>query len=206
MLARRPLRPTGIEPLELTPDQLAAARARGCAFLPATDDQVRRLAVQRRVFRVEGRPFVATRDCGFLETWATLAALTENYRPVAPEPGATTNMAPVQEHAAPRGLEPSPAPAEPEAPRARQHGAEAPSAKPRQPRARRPKPPPASTDAVPGGEIAARQSEAEEMLAGVAAAQVSGARARVVGRGRRAGQPPTPRWMVAGKMRRGRLR
>ncbi len=206
MLARRPLRPTGIEPLELTPDQLAAARARGCAFLPATDDQVRRLAVQRRVFRVEGRPFVATRDCGFLETWATLAALTENYRPVAPEPGATTNLAPVQEHAAPRDPEPSPAPAEPEAPRARQHGVEAPSTKPSQPRARRPRPPAASSDAVLSDKVTPQPSAAEEMLAGVAVAQVSGARARVVGRGRRAGQPPTPRWMVAGKMRRGRLK
>jgi hypothetical protein len=164
-----------------------------------------RLAAQRRVFSIEGSPFVATRD-GFLETWATLAALIENHRPVTPEAGARTNTAPVQEHAAPSEPEPSPAPAEPEAARAQQHGAEAPSAKPRQPRARRPRPPAVNTVVAPGDEVAARPSEAEEMLAGVAAEQGSGGRARVVGRGRRAGQPPTPRWMVAGKMRRGRLK
>ena len=62
--------------MELTPDQLAAARACGCVFLPATDEQVGRLSMQRRVFRIDGRPFVATRDGGgFFETHGTLTLL-----------------------------------------------------------------------------------------------------------------------------------
>ena len=62
--------------MELTPDQLRAAEACGCVFLPATDEQVGRLSMQRRVFRIGGRPFVATRDGGaFLETHAALLAL-----------------------------------------------------------------------------------------------------------------------------------
>ena len=62
--------------MELTPDQCAAAEACGCVFLPATDEQVGRLSMQRRVFRIGGRPFVATRDGGgFFETHATLLPL-----------------------------------------------------------------------------------------------------------------------------------
>ena len=64
--------------MELTPDQRATAEACGCVFLPATDEQVGRLSMQRRVFRIAGRPFVATRDGGgFFETHATLARLIE---------------------------------------------------------------------------------------------------------------------------------
>ena len=60
--------------MELTEEQVEAARARGCAFLPAGEAQVARLAMQRRVFTLDGEPFVATRDGGcFLETHATLA-------------------------------------------------------------------------------------------------------------------------------------
>jgi len=62
--------------LELTPVQRAAAEAGGCVFRPATDEQVGRLSMQRRVFRIDGRPFVATRDGGgFFETHATLLPL-----------------------------------------------------------------------------------------------------------------------------------
>ncbi len=60
--------------MELTPDHLRAARACGCALLPATDAQVQCLSMQRRIFRIEGRPFVATRDGGgFFETHGTLS-------------------------------------------------------------------------------------------------------------------------------------
>ena len=66
--------------MELTPDQRAAAEACGCVFLPATDEQVGRLSMQRRVFRIHGSPFVATRDGGgFFETHATLARLIEGH-------------------------------------------------------------------------------------------------------------------------------
>jgi hypothetical protein len=62
--------------MTLTQEQIAAARARGCAFFPATPDQVARLGMQRRIFVLDGRPHIATRDGGgFLETHGTLAAL-----------------------------------------------------------------------------------------------------------------------------------
>jgi hypothetical protein len=79
-----PQHPDAIEgtPLELSPEQIEAARARGCVFLPATEAQVQRLAMQRRIFRLGGRPHVATRDGGgFLETHATFAALAGGHAP-----------------------------------------------------------------------------------------------------------------------------
>jgi hypothetical protein len=68
--------------LELTPEQRATAEACGCVLLPATDEQVGRLSMQRRVFRIDGRPFVATRDGGgFFETHGTLSVLIEGQAP-----------------------------------------------------------------------------------------------------------------------------
>jgi hypothetical protein len=73
--------------MELTQEQLEAAKACGCTFFPATESQVARLAMQRRIFTIGGRPFVATRDGGgFHETHATLARLLETQgRGTAPE-------------------------------------------------------------------------------------------------------------------------
>ncbi len=66
--------------MELTREQRAAAEARGCVFLPATEAQVARMSMQRRVFRVGGKPFMATRDGGgFFETHGTLALLVEGH-------------------------------------------------------------------------------------------------------------------------------
>ena len=68
--------------MELTPDQRTAAEACGCVFLPATDEQVERLSMQRRVFRIDGEPFVATRDGGgFFETFGSLLPLIEGQAP-----------------------------------------------------------------------------------------------------------------------------
>ena len=68
--------------MDLTPEQVKAANACGCAFLPATEAQVARLSMQRRVFRIDGRPFVATRDGGgFFETHATLLPLIGGQAP-----------------------------------------------------------------------------------------------------------------------------
>ncbi len=68
--------------MDLTREQIEAAKACGCVFLPATDEQVGRLSVQRRVFRIGGRPFVATRDGGgFFETHATLLPLIGGQAP-----------------------------------------------------------------------------------------------------------------------------
>ena len=64
--------------MELGREQVEAAEAHGCAFVPAGEAQVARLTMQRRIFTLGGRPFVATRDGGgFLETHATLARLIE---------------------------------------------------------------------------------------------------------------------------------
>ena len=68
--------------MDLTQEQVEAAKACGCAFLPATDEQVGRLSMQRRVFRIDGQPFVATRDGGgFFETHATLLPLIGGQAP-----------------------------------------------------------------------------------------------------------------------------
>ena len=64
--------------MDLTQEQVEAAKACGCAFFPATEAQVARLSMQRRVFRIGGKPFLATRDgSGFFETQARLARLLE---------------------------------------------------------------------------------------------------------------------------------
>ena len=66
--------------MDLTKEQVEAAEARGCAFLPATEAQVALLSMQRRVFRIDGSPFVATRDGGgFFETHGTLSLLIEGH-------------------------------------------------------------------------------------------------------------------------------
>jgi hypothetical protein len=82
--------------LELTPDQLGAARACGCVLSPATDDQVRRLTMQRRIFRIDGQPVVATRGGGPFETHGALAALIEKHVPEAAERNAEAETAPVK--------------------------------------------------------------------------------------------------------------
>ncbi len=68
--------------MDLTREQVEAAKACGCAFLPASEAQVPLLPMQRRVFRIDGRPFVATRDGGgFFETHGTLLPLIEGQAP-----------------------------------------------------------------------------------------------------------------------------
>ncbi len=68
--------------MDLTQEQVEAAKACGCAFFPATEAQVARLSMQRRIFRIDGRPFLATRDGGgFFETHGTLLPLIEGQAP-----------------------------------------------------------------------------------------------------------------------------
>jgi hypothetical protein len=77
--------------MTLTQEQIAAARARGCVFFPATPDQVARLGMQRRIFVLDGKPHVATRDGGgFLETHGTLAAVVD--RASGSEPSNTESV------------------------------------------------------------------------------------------------------------------
>jgi hypothetical protein len=200
--------------LDLTTDHIGAARACGCDLLPATEAQVQRLTMQRRVFRIDGQPFVATRGGGLLESHGTLIALIERHAAEAPSPGAGAEIAPTQD-AAPTatpevtgGTEPPTlaldAPGQ-DAAAPERKGRRAAAAKPRKART----PPPMSAqpnpDPAPAVEAADVPSEAADMLAGVEALQPAGRGARVVGR-RRAGEPPTPRWAIAGKTRRGRLK
>jgi hypothetical protein len=68
--------------MDLTKEQMEAAKVCGCTFVPVAGEQVARLSMQRRVFMLDGRPFVATRDAGgFYETHATLAVLIETHSP-----------------------------------------------------------------------------------------------------------------------------
>ena len=62
--------------MDLTQEQVQAAKACGCAFFPATGAQVALLSMQRRIFHVDRKPFMATRDGGgFFETHGTLTLL-----------------------------------------------------------------------------------------------------------------------------------
>ena len=66
--------------MDLTQEQVEAAKACGCAFFPATEAQVARRSMQRRIFRIDGKPFMATRDGGgFFETQGTLSVLIEGH-------------------------------------------------------------------------------------------------------------------------------
>ena len=62
-------------PLRLSYDQIAAARACGIEFPPASPAQVQRLSMQRKVFEIDGQPHLATRDGSFFETAGTLERL-----------------------------------------------------------------------------------------------------------------------------------
>jgi hypothetical protein len=62
---------------DLTLEQRSAAESRGCRFVPATREQIATLAMQRRVFWVDGQAFLALRPDGFFETATTLQGLLE---------------------------------------------------------------------------------------------------------------------------------
>jgi hypothetical protein len=63
--------------LDISLEQVAAAEFVGVEFLPASADQVHRLSMQRKVFRIDGEAVLATRDGSFFETAATLGQLIE---------------------------------------------------------------------------------------------------------------------------------
>lgn len=66
--------------MHLSPEDIAAAEACGVSFLPASDAQVQRLAMQRKIFYRAGEPVLATRGDGFFETAGTLQRLIEEGR------------------------------------------------------------------------------------------------------------------------------
>ena len=61
--------------LDLTSDQVADAETVGVSFPAATPQQVQRLSMHLKVFRVGGEPVLATRDGALFETAATLGRL-----------------------------------------------------------------------------------------------------------------------------------
>jgi DNA-binding protein H-NS len=61
--------------LKLSHEEVAAAEACGIAFPPASPAQVQRLSMQRKVFEIDGRPHLATRDGSLFETAGTLEHL-----------------------------------------------------------------------------------------------------------------------------------
>lgn len=92
--------------MELTHEQVEAVKACGCTFFPASEAQVARLSMQRRIFTLGGRPFVATRDGGgFHETHARLARLIEGHgRGRAPDAGETVQEAAAADAASEREI------------------------------------------------------------------------------------------------------
>lgn len=93
--------------MELTEEQVEAAKARGCVFMPLGAAEVAHLSMQRRVFTVGGRSCVATRDGGgFLETHATLVQLIEPQGHGGPNsPRETVRQAEVADAASAREIE-----------------------------------------------------------------------------------------------------
>ena len=101
--------------MKLTPQQVAAAKARGFVMFPATQGQIDRMTMQRRVFDVDGRPHVVSRDGLYFETHATLAPViadaAEFVVPAAVPAVATTPVptpAPVAATAPPPRVEAAP--------------------------------------------------------------------------------------------------
>jgi hypothetical protein len=92
--------------VELTEEKVEIAKACGCAFFPASEAQVARLTMQRRIFTLDGKPFVATRDGGgFFETHATLTRLIETRgRGVMPDEGETVQEAAAADAASEREI------------------------------------------------------------------------------------------------------
>jgi hypothetical protein len=92
--------------MDLTQEQMEAAQACGCAFLPATKAQVALLSMLRRVFRIGGKPFMATRDGGgFFETHGTLSVLIEGHgRGGAPDKQETVHEAAAADAASEREI------------------------------------------------------------------------------------------------------
>jgi hypothetical protein len=85
LMAYRHIRPIGTNFLDLTPEQASLARACGFAFFPATAVQVQRLTMQKRIFRLDGQPFLATRDGTYWETHGTLMRLIEEQERSGPQ-------------------------------------------------------------------------------------------------------------------------
>lgn len=161
------------------------------------------MSMQRRIFLVHGKPFTLVRD-GFIETHGTLAKLIEKHRSAESDWSDDPETAPTPAQAVAPDIESSVAIRDEAVAAAQREGQNAPLAKPRKARTQKPKPPSASAKTAIVAAATAEAPKTEETAAGIEAAPIHASRMRVVGR--RAGQPPTPRWKNAGKERRGRLK
>ena len=205
--------------LELTPEQVAAARAIGCAFFPATELQVQRLTMQQRIFKVEGKHYLLSRNGSYFETAGTLRALIAKAPPVTPqaapdpEPAPAAAAPPPEAPPAPVAPEPPPAPlAEARAPEAspapvvevsEPEPIPAPPEEPAAPPVRRRRRSPTKTAAP----IEAEASEpAEPEAESVPPAEEQPPEAEAAAAPRRRAKAAEPRWKTAGLARRGRLK
>lgn len=210
--------------MQLTDEQYAAAKACGFAFFPATEAQVQRLSMQRRIFWVDAKPFMVTCNGAYYETQGTLLPQIEAYlhrnltcagevqvpsKPSGPEPDHAVALKDAPEQvaslAAPAQTQCASAiEAEPSAARAGPRGRHLPPAAETLPQDER--------SAVAAALV---PSPVQHELQGVEDRTntddaVSDNEAPPPARGRlrprRLGQPKTPRWVTAGKARRGRLK
>jgi type IV secretory pathway VirB10-like protein len=199
--------------LKLTPDQQRAARACGFAFFPATDEQVRRLTMQKRVFRIDDQPYLATRDGGYWETHGTLTQVIDDWvwhqsEPVIAEPERPTQP----EEASVRDTEPMlpTQDAEPTDPVAAspEETIRTPARAARRRSSARPTSRRKGEGAAESAEAAATDDAAASTSASevVPEAQADSAPEKSVVRRSRVRQPKAPRWVTAGKERRGRLK
>jgi hypothetical protein len=212
--------------LKLTPDQIRAARACGCVLTPATEHQVGRLSMQRRVFTADGTPVLVARD-GFIETHGTLAALIKQHLPRMAEDrdvekgAAVLNVeaGTVQDNAVPPlpvgGEVPTPpvvvpAPAEAEVAPVERKARRGVAARPRKPRTQpvgsaqaAAEPSQGMAEAESAKEISAEPADVSDVPSFVEATLDSGLEVIPTGR-RKAGLSASPRWKIAGKLRRGR--
>ncbi|MBL6456047.1 hypothetical protein JMJ55_11985 [Belnapia sp. T6] len=200
----------------LNPDEVAAARAIGCAFFPATELQVQRLTMQQRIFTVDGKRYLVSRDGSYFETVGTLRALLAKYVPpppppdqAQPEPAPVETAPPAAElpepppaEAEPAAAVPEPPPAEsepvaaaPELPPAEAEPAAEPApaadATPRRRRPRKTTPPPPEPAPLPAPSAPEASAARSDRLARLARRMAGG---------------ELPRWQVAGAARRGRVK
>jgi hypothetical protein len=217
--------------LHLSPEEIAAAEACGVSFLPASDAQVQRLAMQRKVFYRAGAPILATRGDGFFETVGTLQQLIEEgrqqQRDLSQWMGAAEPVAVALPETLPEALaealpEAAPAPEAVEAAPVKSAAAEPATSLPKRPRQKRRRPelvtpepvaPELAAEAEPPEEVEVDAEAAELVIAplppapsrslGRTAARAS-AKAPPAATAETAGQDRGKRWLMAGAARRGR--
>ncbi|MBD0275472.1 MAG: hypothetical protein ICV73_26525 [Acetobacteraceae bacterium] len=188
--------------MELTREQRAAAEACGCALIPATEEQVRRLTMQRRVFCWDGAPVLATRDGGFFETHGTLAALIRRHAAVSAQRGAAAGVAQAHNGAGASGADPAAAaghrPAQaspPVSPPPTPAADPSPTPEPlsREPAAEAAQPVPPSDAAAPAIDSGTEDTPQAEETGVEGEAVPARPRAARAPRPRRSGQPKAPR-------------